>query len=142
LTHPRVDLPSNRSTTTSSAALHGAVIVIGGSLPVLLHPSGVDGAPRSSRVLDLAGGICRTGCPSRKQYSSECEAQWERSGRRGNCRWPAVRYCETRRTGPDCFLRFSGFRALSLGIRAARLFRVCCCRGSVLARRNGGRSQA
>ena len=36
-----------------SAALHGALRVIGGILNLLLHPSGFDGAQRSSRLLDL-----------------------------------------------------------------------------------------
>src|SRR5215470_6742848 len=36
-----------------SGALHGALMVIGGILNLLLHPSGFDGAQRSSRLLDL-----------------------------------------------------------------------------------------
>jgi hypothetical protein len=36
-----------------SAALRGALMVIGGILNLLLHPSGFDGAQRSSRLLDL-----------------------------------------------------------------------------------------
>ena len=36
-----------------SAALHGALMVIGGIWNLLLHPSGFDGAQRSSRLLDL-----------------------------------------------------------------------------------------
>jgi len=36
-----------------SAALHGALMVIGGILNLLLHPSGFDDAQRSSRILDL-----------------------------------------------------------------------------------------
>src|SRR5262245_31018917 len=52
-------LPSRRRLTLEpinhdlSAALHGALMVIGGILNLLLHPSDFDGAQRSSRLLDL-----------------------------------------------------------------------------------------
>ena len=36
-----------------SAALHDTLMVIGGILNLLLHPSGFEGAQRSSRLLDL-----------------------------------------------------------------------------------------
>jgi hypothetical protein len=36
-----------------SAALHDTLMVIGGILNLLLHPSGFDGPQRSSRLLDL-----------------------------------------------------------------------------------------
>ena len=48
--------------------------------------------------------------------------------------------CARRQLGPECFLRFSGFDGADpRNEGAARLFRVYCCDGIVLARRNGSR---